>query len=101
MRRFAVAIPAAHASPGFVILAGYFIHANHIYQVLMTSYAVLLNHINARLLDSDNLWLCPGSKYGSMSHAIHGLEIILSENVVLRHMAVVAGGNLAVTAVIP
>lgn len=101
MGRFAVAVPAAGAGTGFVIVAG---NLNNVYkadQFEMAADAVLLNHIDARLLDSDHLGLSPGGKNGSMAKAVHRLEQVGSDEIVLRNMAVVAGSPFAVAAVAP
>jgi len=70
-------------------------------QVFMTPDAVGLDLPAPRFQDPDHLPFHPQREKRGMPQSVVGFEIILVDNIVMRHMAVVAMGFLPVRTVIP
>ncbi len=99
MRHILMAIPAEYAVRrvrGHVHLVD---RQGHIHDLVgMAAHAVLLNHIDARILYFDHLRFDSQGKNGCMAGAIHGLEIVGPDDIVVWHMTIVAGGHPGMTA---
>ena len=67
----------------------------------MTPQAIVLNYLFPFLFDKNHLGFLSQGKHGGMPETVLGLKIVLVKYVVVRDMAVVAGGSLPVGAVAP
>jgi hypothetical protein len=56
----------------------------------MTPYAIFHNNILTGLDGLHYLWLGMKRKYCGMPQTIHGVKIIFTEYIILRHMTIVA-----------
>src|SRR5690554_7413861 len=65
----------------------------------VTAYAIFLNSIFSGLFDDDDLGLEAEGEHVGVTQAIGSLKVIVPENIILRHMAIVTGGPLAMGAV--
>ena len=65
----------------------------------MAPYAVFLNHFPPGLPDVNGVRFMAKSEYGRMSHAVAGLEHILSYKAVMGYMTGVAVSDASVGAV--
>jgi hypothetical protein len=63
--------------------------------------AVLLDRLPTRVLDLYDLRLPTHCEHGGVAHSVLGLEEVGPQDVVLGNVAVIAGGDAAVTAPLP
>ncbi len=68
---------------------------------LVTADAVVLDHLDGWLTGSDHLGLRPHGEDGGMVESVFGFEEILVGDVVVRNVAIVAAGDLAMGTVRP
>lgn len=102
MHYVAVAVPAG------LTLAGLSLHISHpaILDELggelgVTADAIFHNNLAAHVLREDGIVLGICHEKSHVLHAVHPLEEILAHNIVVRDMAVIAGGIAAVGAMEP
>jgi hypothetical protein len=101
MGHFAVALPAGAIGSGGVMVIYKAHHPGIRYLILMAADAVALDHGYGRAQGFDHLRLGPKGEDGGMIQAILGFKKVFIEHIVLRYVAVVAMGYLAVGAVVP
>lgn len=70
-------------------------------KVIMAALAVSLYHFSTRFMHDDRFGDIPQCEYGGMTQPVLGFEIVLPDEIVLRHMTVITGGMLPVRAVKP
>jgi len=70
-------------------------------QFLMTPDTVVLHHPGAGFQNTNYLPLHSQGEQGRVAQSVVGFKIILTENIVVRHMAIVAMGIFAMRTVVP
>ena len=102
MWHVAVTVPTSHA---FSALSHHVIDTARAYELLVelgvATYAVVHYHPCAGIFGGYCLPLLKGYELANMVHAVFRLEVILGEDVVVRHVAVVACGIAAMRGVHP
>ncbi len=93
VRRFTVALQAGPSLEVIHIPWQNWAEELHPGHMLMTPQAVSLNGFPSRIPDIDDLRLCPQREDRRMPGSILQFEEIFVEDVVVRHMAVIAGGH--------
>jgi hypothetical protein len=89
-------------SKNLICIGPYFnmaLHATHL--LLMTSDTIIFYNIYSCFTDENHLRLGTHRKYRGMSQSVFGFEIVFVENIIMRHMAVVATGFSPVGTVAP
>jgi hypothetical protein len=84
-----------------VKFAGKCKHVVIVYGIGMTANTVLLYNLLSCLQNKNNLGFAPQRKYCGVAQAIFGLEIIFVNNIIMRHMTIVAIGDFPMSAVVP
>jgi len=90
MRHFTVAIPTHAPITGLNIFVSH-VGIYHFGYIAMATNAVFEHHSPSGIEHSYALLVASDSKNGRMPHTIFGFKKIGSENIVVRHMTIVAG----------
>ncbi len=72
-----------------------------LHQIEVTADTVVLHDTNSRRVEFDHLRLHPQSKNCCMPKSIHGLEGVLSNNIIMGDMAIIAHSDSSVTTALP
>ena len=67
----------------------------------MATKTVALHHISARITNDDSLGFTSHGENDRMPHSVLGLEIVLVQNIIVGHVAVIACGHFTVRTVKP
>jgi len=87
---FTVAFPANTVGSACMHLIGIIQHLTVSDQVFMAADAVLLNSAFTCAFDKDHLRFGPEREDRGVAQAIHGLKIIVTKNIVMGYMTIVA-----------
>ncbi len=72
-----------------------------LHQIEVAADTVFLHDTNSRRVEFNHLRLHPQGKNRCVPHPIHGLESVLSQNIIVGDMAIIAHGDSSVTTALP
>lgn len=84
-----------------IIIPGYIESVHNIHLVDMATLTIFLNGFFARFVDFNYKRVEPQGKHCGVAQTVACFESVFHEKIVLRHMAVVAGSPLPMTAMNP
>lgn len=62
-------------------------------QILVAAHAVVLHDLGSGRVDADDLGFHPEREHKGMARSVVGLEAVFLDHAVVRHVAIVAGGD--------
>ncbi len=78
-----------------------FLKTGMINKMFMTPLAVFLNYVRAHAFNPDRLRLKAECEHRRMSESVRSFKHIFSENIILRYVTVIAGGDIGMRADAP
>lgn len=101
MRRLAVAVPAKSLFAPLVEVWIQCLHSRVVQQMLVTADTIAVHYLLTCFQNLYHLWFIAQGEDCSVPEPVFGLEEVLVEYVIVRHMAVIAVGYSFVRAVLP